>query len=801
MMAAPTPSAQRWLRLLLWATLMALCALLFLRTPIKADLSAFLPASVDARQQVLIEQIKHGAPSRTLFIGIDGADAASRARASQSLQVALSQSGLFDQVSNGDFRHWESIGKWLLENRYRLSPAVQAQRFTEQGLTEAIMETTGLLGAPGTAGLRELFPRDPTGEMANLAQSLLPTQAPKLEDGVWVSRQHPRALLMATTRTDGADMEGQARAVSLVEQGFARIQAEVHPGLQLKMTGAPVFSVQSRTLIESEIHWLGAAGSVLVAALVVLALASLRALMAAVLPVMTGLCVGVAAVCWLEGSIHGITLAFGATLIGESVDYALYYLIQSAPHARALSPGAEPGWRHWLARGWPTVRLGLLTSICGFAALAFSGFEGLRQLGVFSMAGLTAAALTTRWILPLFLPNGAPTTSARLRLAPLLRRLFLWAPRLKGWIWGLALVSLALVWHRGSALWESDLRSLSPVPGQQLALDQSLRSELMASDSGALVVVRAPSLEGVLEQTEAIHPRLDAWVERGRLGGYQSAAMWLPSQASQAQRLSALPETQVLRAHVASAARDSGLFKAQALEPFVQDVQAARSAAPLDLARLGNDQVRSLLHSMLVQAEDGAWVSLMPLSPAGEAPIQVEALQAELQDQPGVHVLAVGDELSAMYAKYLGEARKQASWGAVGVLVLIALSLRSLRRWSAVALPLALTVVITLGLLAAGGPRLGILHLVGLLLVVAIGSNYALFFEQWRHEQAADDHALFSLLLANLTTVGAFGLIACSSLPALSHMGWVVAPGALLSLLISAACLGMPAQRAQRPGV
>jgi predicted exporter len=325
-----------------------------------------------------------------------------------------------------------------------------------------------------------------------------------------------------------------------------------------------------------------------------------------------------------------------------------------------------------------------------------------------------------------------------------------------------------------------------------LALDQSLRGELMASDSGALVVVRAPSLEAVLERTEALHPHLDAWVQAGKLGAYQSAALWLPSQARQAQRQAALPEPQALRARVAKAAQASGLFQAKALEPFVVDVQAARTAPPLQLQAVGNEQVRSLLQSMLVRAPDGAWVSLLPLSPAGPQAIGVQALSAELQAHPGVHVLAVGEELSALYTRYLGEARGQALWGAVGVLLLVALSLRSLRRWSAVALPLSLTVLITLGLLAAWGPKLGILHLVGLLLVVAIGSNYALFFEQWRHQQQADDHALFSLLLANLTTVGAYGLIACSSLPALAHMGLVVAPGALLSLFVSAACLGTP---------
>jgi len=89
-----------------------------------------------------------------------------------------------------------------------------------------------------------------------------------------------------------------------------------------------------------------------------------------------------------------------------------------------------------------------------------------------------------------------------------------------------------------------------------------------------------------------------------------------------------------------------------------------------------------------------------------------------------------------------------------------------------------------------------VLHLVGLLLTVAIGSNYALFFDQIRDQQAQqpagtpvaiDNDTLASLALANVTAVISFCLLAFSNIPALFAIGQVVAPGILLSLLLSAA--------------
>jgi len=56
-----------------------------------------------------------------------------------------------------------------------------------------------------------------------------------------------------------------------------------------------------------------------------------------------------------------------------------------------------------------------------------------------------------------------------------------------------------------------------------------------------------------------------------------------------------------------------------------------------------------------------------------------------------------------------------------------------------------------------------ILHLVGLLLVVAVGSNYALFFDRPdRGTRRSLPRTLASMLFASLTTVAGFGLLAFS---------------------------------------
>ena len=837
-MNTPLPASRRAAVLLLWLLLMAAAGWQITRTRFVADLSAFLPANPDAQQRVLIEQLQSGLPARTLLMAIEGGDAPARAAASRKLAAALRDTQLFEQVNNGDSSDWQAVGTWLFEHRYQLSPAVDAQRFTAAGLQDGIEETLSLLGTPAGNALKPLLDRDPTGETQRIAESLVPANAPRTEGGVWVARQGARALLVASTRAAGADLDAQANALARVRAAFAPIAAGAGtPGLTLKLSGAPVFSVDSRASIEGEVRWLATAGTVLMSALLLLAFASLPALLVAALPVATGVLAGITAVGLYFGSVHGITLGFGSTLIGEAVDYAIYFLIQ----ARA------GGWRAWVASGWPTVRLGLLTSVCGFAALVFSGFPGLAQLGVFSVAGLLGAALATRFVLPVLMPNGvggaegAEGTQSnegaqgaqgaqRARGQGLRRQMgqfAAWAVRgLPRWRWpllALGVVAVVVVLQRGD-LWRGELSALSPVPKAALDLDASLRAELSAGDARALVVVQAADAETTLQLAETALARLAPLVERGALGGVDSVTRWLPSQATQNARQASLPDEAVLRAALAQATQ-GGPLKAERLAPFVADVATARTRPPITPLSLRGTALAPLVDALLLQRPDGSWAALMPLQPiqpiqpiqplqplqqlqplmplqppqplqpAGDM-LDTAAVRAALKDLPGVQMLEVGAELSRLYARYLGEAQAQALFGALGVVLLMALSLRSWPRLLAVCQPLLLAVLLTLGGLAALGVTLGILHLVGLLLVVAVGSNYALFFDMLQRQAeagAAPNHdTLASLLLANVTTVLSFGLIACSAIPALSAIGRVVAPGALWALVLAAAFAPRP---------
>ena len=141
-------------------------------------------------------------------------------------------------------------------------------------------------------------------------------------------------------------------------------------------------------------------------------------------------------------------------------------------------------------------------------------------------------------------------------------------------------------------------------------------------------------------------------------------------------------------------------------------------------------------------------------------------------------------ESDHLYAGYLDEAIKLSLGGLIAIIALLLSSLRSVTRVVHVIAPLAAAVISVTALLSLLGQQLIILHLVGLLLVVAIGSNYALFFAA--REAEIPPRTLASLFFANLTTVAGFGLFAFSSVPVLQAIGSTVAPGVVFALIYSA---------------
>jgi predicted exporter len=779
---------------LLWLALIGLAALVVVRARYTADLSAFLPRTPTAAQQLLVDQLREGVASQLIIVALEGADSATRARLSTAMAVRLRSDANFTSISNGAPIGEDRDRAVLFDNRYVLSDAVTPERFTVAGLSTAIQESLDLLSSAAGLLAKPLLLQDPTGEMVHIVEQMSGQGRPRTINGVWASQDAKRALLLAQTRAAGSDTDGQQRAMGAVQDAFAAALAQVpepnRHDVRLMLSGPGVFAVNARATIEHEVVRLSILSAALIMAFLYAVYRSLPALVLGLMPVASGALAGVAAVALGFGAVHGITLGFGITLIGESVDYSIYLFIQSR-RSRVSADDAATNRAQWIRSLWPTIRLGVLTSICGFASLLPSGFPGLAQLGLYSMTGLIAAALVTRFVLPYWLPGSfairdvAPLGRA---VATLLQRVS--AP---GALLGVLalLAGLVLYLHRDS-LWNRELSALSPVSAADQALDGQLRADIGAPDVRYLVVVSGPDRESVLQDVESVTSRLDQLVDDGVIGGFESPTRFLPSLAVQRARRASLPEAPQLRERLHQAVAALPL-NAERLEPFLKDIEIARTRPLLTRADLQGTSLAAGVDALLSQRGQ-QWTALLPLrasdSGANAFAIDIGPVRAAIARAAAGRavVLDIKREADVLYSTYMSEAIRLSLAGFAGIVVLLLIALRSPLRVVRVVAPLVLAVLTVAAGLVIAGRQLNILNLIGMLLIVAVGSNYALFFDRRAADQEADATALTlaSILVANGTTILAFGVLATSTVPILSALGLTVAPGALLALVFSA---------------
>lgn len=769
--------------IIIWLAFILACGIIIGRSHFTTDLSAFLPRTPTPEQQLLMDQLRDGLVSRLILVGIEGADTSTRATLSKQTAQHLRSNPAFVTVNNGEPINTEHDRAFLFNNRYLLSSAVTPERFSVDGLHAAISDSIDMLASPAGLLVKSLLPRDPTGEMLQLLEQIDNGKHPQLIEGVWASQDGGTALILAQTRASGSDTDAQQQAMAAIQQAFnsAAKTNSTASAATLVMSGPGVFSVAARDSIKSQVRLIFIISSIIIAALLLLLYRSFTALVLGFLPVITGILAGIAAVSLGFGVVHGITLGFGTALIGEAVDYSIYLFIQSGQ--------GEASRQDWIAQYWPTVRLGVLTSVFGFASLLLSGFPGLAQLGLYSISGLIAAAAMTRFVLPHLLPADFRIRDVKgigLSLSRLAQR----APILRWGIAGLLIAACAILFIQRTNLWNHELAALSPVSAASQALDARLRADMGAPDVRYVVVVSGASQESVLSSAEKVSLALEPLIGQDRLAGFESPSRYLPSLATQRARQVSLPDTPKLKSRLKLAIKDLPV-RAQLFEPFLADVTTARTQALLQATDLQHTSMAMAVDALLIHQgghqQGNQWSALLPLTAPQGSSIDSAGVQTAINATtlPNVLFVDLKTESNKLYAGYLNEAIMLSLAGLVGITGLLLFVLRSSGRVLRMILSLAAAVITVTAGLVLFGQQLIILHLIGLLLVVAIGSNYTLFFNQ-PGSNPIQPHTFASLLFANIATVIGFGLLAFSTVPVLQAMGMTVAPGVILALIFSA---------------
>lgn len=759
---------ERWLpRLFKLGLLLILCAGAWQSRhgwPVSANLMELVPqAGSDATRQLAEARIQEPLSRQliALVAATSGADSATPARL---LAQRWTDSGLYSSVQVELQVDVAALRAQLLSGRLAMLPAADRRQLETDPAAYAQRRARELSDPFSSSGLVPVD-QDWLGLTRRAEQALRPGGAVQYDMGTGtLQAEHGGrrwVLVRAETRGDAFDAAAPQQIAAQLELDRQALSAA---GAELLVAGGPLYAAAGRAQAVAESSWIGTVATIGIVLVLLLALRRVRALLAFV-PVAVGLLTGAVACVAVFGSIHVLTLVIGASLIGVAVDFPMHWLGKSYGMA---------DWQAWpaLRRVLPGLTISLAASLVGYVALAFTPFPALTQTAVFSAAGLLGAYACTVCQLPAWMDGWRPRPwqpLLRFAEAALRARARVAGRRAMLWLGALALFA-ATAGGIGRLSIQDDLRQWLSLPAPLLQQARQIGEITGFMPTSQFFLVRAPDADELLRRQALVSQALDTLVARGDLAAYNALSQ-LVSPAAAQQALGSKLAALATQPEVWKPVTDLGI----PYEALRQELQSMAALPPQTIDEALQGPLAERWRPLWLGMRDGQTAGMVTLLGLRDA----SALEAIARAAPDVTLVDRSGELNRMFAATRVEAAELKLLSYVVAAALLLLTLGRAAAWRILAVPLAATAC-SLAALGYLGQPLTLFSLFGLLLVSAIGVDYAIFM----YERVAGAAAsLVGILLGAATTLLSFGLLAISQTPAIANFGLAVALGVAFSLL------------------
>ena len=295
---------------------------------------------------------------------------------------------------------------------------------------------------------------------------------------------------------------------------------------------------------------------------------------------------------------------------------------------------------------------------------------------------------------------------------------------------------------------------------------------------GQFYLLRGATAETVLQREEMLKQRLDRLIDNRQIGGYHAISNWVPSARLQAARReligqSVLEENGALATLAERLGEDRGWITATR----ARLLGASATIVPEDFLKTPASEPWRYL--WIGKVTNDGYAAIVALR--GVTKDSLPALERAGAEIEGVRWVDKVGEISAI----LGAYRRYMSW----VLLFSYLAVYGLLyfryrqdSWRVLA-PTVLATIVTLTLLGIAGQGLQLFHVLGLMLLLGIGVDYGIFFQEPNSQH--DDAAWLAAGLSALSTMLSFGLLGLSRTPPLQAFGLTMAIGiAAVTLLV-----------------
>lgn len=770
------------IRALFLAVVVAMAAYCATHLELSTNVTNFLPEKSKGEFAVLASRLADSELTRTMILTLNARDGRAPVAAARELAHRLAADPQVEWIRAGfDSEQLEPVYRMYFPRRYRfLSDQPEAEiptLVTPQALRERARAVREELALPTATLTKRLVAADPLGAFERILARFRQQRSHTLrtDQGQFVTADGRYAVIFLATKASAFDSKPQGQFLGRLRADFQTISEQHGGGLVLEESGANRFAVAAERSIRRDVVVISAVAFLGVAAVFLAFLRSLHFFLLAVFPSLVGILTAATATRLVFGHLDGLTMAFGASLIGVAIDYSIHVI----DHYR-LDPDSRP--REVVRRIRPSLTLGALTTMASFAGLVLTAFPGFREIGFFAIVGVGAALGVTLVVLPSFLGGGVASGEAPILAHRVARGLGDGVRALSRRRRVLASVPLACLVLTALFLphlhFVDDLSRLMAVDPGLRAEEIRVRERVARMQDPRVVVALGADAEAAVALDDRVAARLEQARSKNVLSGFRSLHAFLWSRELQDRNLRVLESIPDLADRVDAAFAAEG-FRPAALAPFRASL-AATPAPPLSAKELRASPLGSLISSFLLNLGDRvAAVTYL------RGVHSVAGLKAALDGLPHVHVFDQKSFLNEVYRQFRITTLEQVGVGSVLVVLVLGLRYRRWRPVLAALLPSLLAAGVLLAVFSAFGVGMNLLHVTSLTMVMGMGVDYGIFMVDSAHQREGFDATMLSLLLCCLTTVFVFGTLALSSQPALRAIGATTGLGILLSFVLA----------------
>lgn len=621
---------------------------------------------------------------------------------------------------------------------------VQSQKELSATNPRAIFELVAANAASPMDASVFSFSEDPLGVQNEWIRQRLNQWHVHFKDGVLLTEHENTPYALYFFRLDSEKIMQQGSAVF---EAIDELKDSLKQNCQasLIVSGLPLFSAAAALEAQNELTYLGLLSTLGIIAIAWFWFGNLKALLLILAVSAQAFLLAVAATLLILGKIHLITLVFGTTLIGITVDYSAHYLCTRL----GQNNSAEESLKTLL----PSLTLALLSTALGFALMATTPFPGLTQIAVFCVTGVASAYAAVVLWLPLLASGSFPFRKRLQKLAAELLSLPAFETLSKRTLAAIAALFIVLCTAGFVKLeLKTSLYDLNNPPEDLLRQAATLSQVMNTPSLSQYFLIEASNPEELLQKEERLIERFNQLSDKEvRL---ISAADWIMSEkraqeARQAYRSSCLSVSELFN-NLLGAPLGCEL----ASNPFNERLKIAESLNALPPLRLTDDKASALV---LI---------------AGIHKDNLDRIKALEDPADGVYFKNYPQQISELLARYCERIAWLLAAAALGTVILLTIRFKN-QAWRAYC-PCLCGIALTMATLGLLGYGLSLFSLLACVLLLGLGLDYGIFLTA---NPQGNSRTVAAVTFAVLTTLLSFGLLAFSSTPALNSFGLCIMIG------------------------